>query len=70
MTGRSNWPGVASARRMWQSSSMKTKNMRDMEKHWAEQEKKAAKQSKAPAPPKREDANQAPPTPKEATEKA
>ncbi len=55
---------------MWQSSSMKTKNMRDMEKHWAEQEKKAAKQSKAPAPPKREDANQAPPTPKEATEKA
>ena len=28
---------------MWQSVSMKNKNMRDMEKHWAEQKKKAAK---------------------------
>jgi len=49
---------------------MKTKNMRDMEKHWAEQKKKAAKPPKSPVRPKHEDANQAAtPTVKETTEK-
>jgi Tfp pilus assembly protein PilE len=42
---------------------MKTKNMRDMEKYWADQRKKAAKAATQPktAPKKknREDANQA-----------
>jgi hypothetical protein len=42
---------------------MKTKNMRDLEKYWADQRKKAAKAAKQPkaAPKKkgREDANQA-----------
>ena len=44
---------------MWQSVSMKNKNMRDMEKHWAEQKKKAAKPAKPPVQPKHEDGNQA-----------
>jgi hypothetical protein len=49
---------------------MKTKNMRDMEKHWTEQKKKAAKPAKSPARPKREDPKQvAPPAAKEMTEK-
>jgi hypothetical protein len=61
---------LAGARRLWQSVSMKTKNMRDMEKHWAEQTKKAAKPPKSPVRPKHEDANQAAtPTVKETTEK-
>jgi hypothetical protein len=29
---------------------MKTKNMRDLEKHWADQQKKAAKAAKQPKP--------------------
>jgi hypothetical protein len=44
---------------MWQAVSMKNKNMRDMEKHWAEQKKKAAKPAKSPVQPKHEDATQA-----------
>ncbi len=55
---------------MWQSIPMKTKNMRDMEKHWAEKKKKAAKQAKPPAQPKPEDANQAAQTTNETAEKA
>ena len=43
---------------MWQAVSMKNKNMRDMEKHWAEQKKKAAKLAKSPVQPKQEDATQ------------
>jgi len=42
---------------------MKTRNMRDMEKYWADQKKKAAKSAKQPKPaPKKqspEDVNQA-----------
>jgi hypothetical protein len=49
---------------MWQSVSMKNKNMRDMEKHWAEQKKKADKPAKSPVQPKNEDATQAAPAAK------
>jgi hypothetical protein len=42
---------------------MKTKNMRELEKHWAEQQKKAAKPAKPVKPARkrksREDVNQA-----------
>jgi hypothetical protein len=38
---------LASSLRMWQSGFMKNRNMREMEKHWSEQQKKAAKPSKA-----------------------
>ena len=54
---------------MWQSSPMKTKNMRDMEKHWAKQREKAAKQPKPPVQPKPENENQAAQTTKETAEK-
>ncbi len=43
---------------MWQAVSMKNKNMRDMERHWAEQKKKAAKPAKSPVQSKHEDATQ------------
>jgi hypothetical protein len=44
---------------MWQAGFMKNKNMREMEKHWAEQQKKAAKPAKSTVRPKHEDPNQA-----------
>jgi len=49
---------------------MKTKNMRDMEKQWAEKQKKADKQTKPPAQPKPEDGTQAVQTTKETAKKA
>jgi hypothetical protein len=59
---------------MWQAVSMKNKNMRDMEKHWAEQKKKAAKPAKSPVQLKHEDTTQpaqpAKETAKVTTEKA
>jgi len=49
---------------------MKTKNMRDLERHWAEQRKKAAKAAKvAPPPPAKDEADDASKTP-EPTKKA
>jgi len=47
---------------VWQASSMKNKNMRELEKQWAEKAKKAAKPKQSKAAPKkksREDGNQA-----------
>jgi hypothetical protein len=38
--------GVAKFSPVWQSGWMKNKNMRDLEKYWAEQKKKAAKPAK------------------------
>ena len=44
--------GLAPGPRLWQAGVMKTKNMRDLERHWAEQRKKAAKAAKATKPAK------------------
>ena len=55
---------------MWQSGFMKTKNMREMEKHWAEQREKAAKKAKVAAQPKRENTKQPAQSAEEGAEKA
>jgi len=41
---------------MWQAGHMKNKNMRELEKQWAEKQKKAEKAAKtAPPAPKKKD---------------
>ena len=46
--------GLAPAPGLWQSGFMKNKNMRELEKHWAEQQKKAAKLAKPAKPAKKQ----------------